>query len=92
MREVVLTQLVAAKRSEDGRLRDAEAWPKVRLGDVCEINLGKTPPRGDRRYWDNKKVCGVRWLSIADLAETQDEFVNDCKESLASHRCETAQV
>lgn len=34
MREVVLTQLVAAKRSEDGRLRDAEAWPKVRLGDV----------------------------------------------------------
>ena len=92
MREVVLTQLVAAKRSEDGRLRDAEAWPKVRLGDVCEINLGKTPPRGDRRYWDNKKVCGVRWLSIADLAETQDGFVNDCKEYITREAIEQCGV
>lgn len=60
--------------------KSTETWPRVRLGDVCVINLGKTPPRGDKRYWDKEKVSGVRWLSIADLAETEDGFVNESKE------------
>jgi hypothetical protein len=46
-------------------------WPMARLGDVCEINLGKTPPRGNARFWDKERRDGYKWLSIADLANTQ---------------------
>ena len=38
---------------------------KVKLGDVCEINIGKTPSRSEMSYWN-----GIfPWLSISDMKE-----------------------
>lgn len=38
-------------------------WPMVRLGDVCEISIGKTPARKNPEYWGK----GHPWLSIRDM-------------------------
>ena len=36
-------------------------WPMVRLGDVFDLQMGKTPSRDNNMYWDN----GIyNWASI----------------------------
>lgn len=40
-------------------------WPTKALGDLCEITIGKTPPRNEPRYWGG----GHAWLSIADMGQ-----------------------
>lgn len=41
-----------------------EEWEVVRLGDVVEFNLGRTPKRSDKSYWADGKYS---WVSIADM-------------------------
>ena len=69
-----------------------KTWPMVRLGDVCEINLGKTPPRGNARFWDKGRRDGYKWLSIADLANTQGGSVFDSKEYISKDAVEEVGV
>jgi type I restriction enzyme S subunit len=38
-------------------------WDVKRLGQICEIGMGRTPPRLNPAYWGR----GYKWLSIADL-------------------------
>jgi len=38
-------------------------FPKRNLGDLCEINIGKTPSRSKAAYWGGENP----WLSIADM-------------------------
>jgi len=38
-------------------------WVVKRLGEICEIAMGRTPPRLNQAYWGR----GYKWLSIADL-------------------------
>jgi type I restriction enzyme, S subunit len=38
-------------------------FPKRKLGDLCEINIGKTPSRSKAAYWGGDHP----WLSIADM-------------------------
>lgn len=38
-------------------------FPKRKLGDLCEINIGKTPSRSKASYWGGDHP----WLSIADM-------------------------
>lgn len=38
-------------------------WPMVKLGDVCDIKIGKTPARKNKAYWG----VGTPWLSIKDM-------------------------
>lgn len=37
--------------------------PMVKLGDVCDIKIGKTPARKNKSYWGE----GTPWLSIKDM-------------------------
>lgn len=46
-----------------------------RLGDIAKIQIGKTPPRADSRFWGK----GNLWVSIADLKE---QTVNETKEEI----------
>ena len=39
-------------------------WKTVKLGDVCEISIGKTPSRGDKRFWDKEKVITFGYLLL----------------------------
>ncbi|MGW3332971.1 restriction endonuclease subunit S [Streptomyces rubiginosohelvolus] len=43
-------------------------WPEAALGDLCDITIGKTPPRAERKYWG----VGMPWLSIADMNQGRD--------------------
>ncbi|WP_240494335.1 restriction endonuclease subunit S [Pantoea sp. 1.19] len=52
------------------------SWPMVKLIDVCEINIGKTPSRSNSKYWGN----GHRWLSIADM--NQGKWISNTKEQI----------
>jgi type I restriction enzyme S subunit len=48
------------------------------LGELCEINVGRTPARADPSFWG----VGNRWLSIADMnqglaiAETKEQITD----------------
>jgi type I restriction enzyme, S subunit len=55
-------------------------WQTKTLGDLCEIELGKTPARANPSYWDEKRETGNVWLSIADLLKAEDRVVVNSKE------------
>jgi len=58
----------------------AEGWEIKRLDDLCQIELGKTPYRGDKSFWDTEKETNNVWLSIADMLKTEGDVVLDSKE------------
>lgn len=82
-----LEQLIAKKRDIKqatmqqlltGRLRlpgFSGKWEIKRLGDICEISMGRTPPRLNSALWGSGHV----WLSIADL---QGKVVFESKEQI----------
>ncbi|MGD1088116.1 MAG: restriction endonuclease subunit S [Verrucomicrobiota bacterium] len=57
-----------------------EGWQTKKLGELCEIELGKTPARANSAFWDEKRETGNVWLSIADLLKAEDNIVVDSKE------------
>ncbi len=59
-------------------------WKSAKLGDVYNIQIGKTPPRASIKYWDRLKETRNIWLSIADMNNTQDRFIYDSKEYISN--------
>ncbi|MFH0264757.1 restriction endonuclease subunit S [Vibrio rumoiensis] len=51
-----------------------------KLGNICRIELGKTPSRSNKKYWDEDKSSNNIWLSIADLPLSIKPVVVDSKE------------
>ena len=52
-----------------------ESWEWVRFGDLVATSTGKTPARGDARYWSDNDFP---WVSISDMK--QGEIINSTKE------------
>ena len=48
----------------------------VALADVCDIIIGRTPPRADAKFWNGDKP----WLSIADMGKAP--IISKTKESI----------
>jgi len=46
-------------------------WPKVKLGDVCEIVSGATPKTGVQEYW-NGDIC---WATPTDLSALKEKYI-----------------
>lgn len=59
------------------------SWQTKKLGDLCTINLGKTPARAQKSFWDEKRETDNVWLSIADLLNADNNIVVDSKEYLS---------
>ena len=55
-----------------------ESWQIKPLGDLCQIQLGKTPHRKTEKFWDKDKNSTNIWLSISDLIHGKEVF--DSKE------------
>lgn len=68
------------------------SWRTRRLGDLCEIQLGKTPARSNKSFWDEKRETGNVWLSIADLLNANDNVVVDSKEYLSDKGAEISKT
>jgi type I restriction enzyme S subunit len=58
-------------------------WEYKDLIDVCEINLGKTPSRSNKRLWDINKIGNNKWASIADLTKVKGGYLSDTKEYIS---------
>ncbi|MCX6197143.1 MAG: restriction endonuclease subunit S [Flavobacteriia bacterium] len=58
-------------------------WEYKDLIDVCEINLGKTPSRSNKRLWDINKIGNNKWASIADLTKVKGRYLSDTKEYIS---------
>ena len=55
-----------------------ESWEWVRFGDLVATSTGKTPARGDARYWSDNDFP---WVSISDMK--QGEIINSTKEFIS---------
>lgn len=60
-------------------------WKALKLGDVCDVSIGKTPSRSSARYWDKDKLGANIWLSIADLTKANGRIINDSKEYISDN-------
>jgi type I restriction enzyme S subunit len=82
-----LEQLIAKKRQiKLGAMQElltgkkrlpsfSEKWEVKRLGEICDISMGRTPPRLNSAFWGQ----GYKWLSIADL---KTKVVTESKEEI----------
>ena len=57
-----------------------EGWQTKTLGELCAIELGRTPARANASFWDETRETSNVWLSIADLLKAEDNVVVDSKE------------
>lgn len=44
-------------------------WPTAALGDLCQINIGRTPSRSVSEFWEGGDHP---WLSISDMSRSKD--------------------
>lgn len=72
MKQAAMQELLTGKRRLPGFSGE---WEVKRLGDVCEISMGRTPSRRNPAYWGK----GYKWLSIADL---QQKVISESKEEI----------
>ena len=61
---------------------------KYRLKDIFDLQMGKTPSRNNRDYWNNE---GYKWISIADLSKT-DKYISKTKEYLSRSAIEESGI
>jgi len=52
-------------------------WPVACLGDLCQINIGRTPSRSVPTYWEGGNNP---WLSISDMGRAKE--VSETKEGI----------
>jgi len=54
------------------------------LGEICTIQIGRTPSRSDSSLWDREKETGNVWVSIADMPTTGVRpEISDSKEHIS---------
>lgn len=69
-----------------------EGWEIKKLEDLCNIELGKTPYRGDKSYWDLEKTTTNIWLSIADMLNAEGNVVSDSKEYISDKATKISKI
>lgn len=56
----------------------------LKLGELFNIQIGKTPQRGDASMWDKKKRTKNIWLSIKDLNQSDEKgYISDSSEYIS---------
>jgi len=56
----------------------SETIKRVRLGEVFDLQMGKTPARADSSFWGG----GHKWISIADIGKA-DVYISETKETIS---------
>lgn len=69
---------VLTQRHRDTEVGDAARWPRVRLGDVCEVILGGTPKTAVETYWNGD----IPWLTPGEMGKICGPYVEDTKRKL----------
>lgn len=56
----------------------------LKLGELFNIQIGKTPQRGDASMWDKNKRSKNIWLSIKDLNQSDEKgYISDSSEYIS---------
>ena len=55
-----------SRTSKVGEGKMPKNWKTVKLGEIIEFNLGRTPPRNEKSYWELGKY---HWVSISDMKD-----------------------
>ncbi|MFI5240600.1 MAG: restriction endonuclease subunit S [Candidatus Saccharimonadia bacterium] len=53
------------------------------LGELVHLTIGKTPPRGESKYWDKDKQTQNIWLSIADMKRGNGIYLSESSEYIS---------
>jgi type I restriction enzyme S subunit len=61
-----------------------KSWRWSRLGIIASLTMGKTPPRGEAKYWNPAKY---NWVSISDMSDYG--VVSDTKERISEQASES---
>ena len=56
-----------------------QGWVWVRLANIINYNIGRTPPRKESIYWNND----YNWVSIADMIDGQ--YITTTKEKVSQY-------
>ncbi|MEB3794067.1 MULTISPECIES: restriction endonuclease subunit S [unclassified Acinetobacter] len=56
-----------------------DQFPKVKLSEICSINIGGTPAREVAKFWAESHD-GVAWVSIADMKQ---KYISKTKEYIS---------
>jgi len=67
-------------------------WIEANLGSICDLQMGGTPSRKNKKFWDKDKTTNNVWLSIADLLNTTDGIVSDSREYLSDEGANKVKV
>jgi len=59
------------------------------LGELSKLTMGRTPPRGNSKYWDSSRKTKNIWISIADMTKSLDGTLIDSKEYLSDEGSKT---
>jgi type I restriction enzyme S subunit len=67
-------------------------WVTRPLAELCRIEIGGTPPRGQSKFWDEKKTTNNVWLSIADLPKELHARISSSAEHLSDEGAKRVKV
>lgn len=73
IKQGAMQDLLTAKRRLPGFSGE---WGAKKLGEICRLEMGGTPPRNNLAYWGK----GHPWLSIADL---KGKVITESKEEIS---------
>lgn len=82
IKQATMQQLLTGKTRLPGF---SGKWEVKTLGSICEISMGRTPPRLNQAYWGRGHV----WLSIADM---HSKVVSYSKEEITDLAAATMSV
>ena len=60
-----------------------DGWQWVKLGEICDIVMGKTPPRSDDDAWGGEHV----WAKISDLNTETVSWTSETLSDKGAHYC-----
>lgn len=69
-----------------------EGWKYIDFKEVFPVCMGKTPPRGDKSFWDVNKETQNKWVSIADISVNEGKYIYDTKEYISDCAAEKIKI
>ena len=59
-------------------------WNTVKLTEIVNIDIGKTPARSNPKYWDKNKKSSNIWVSIRDMSANSGLYIDDSREYISN--------
>lgn len=70
------------------KIYSEEKWEKVKLGEIFELQMGKTPSRNKENYWRHGENS---WISISDM-KNEEKYICDTKEKITDLAVEESKI